>query len=81
MNKMPYFAIDYYDRQVIQSIIDKYGLDAMDAIKQFICSDTHSLLEDAANGMWTYPAYAIFDMWETEKVTGDPRNSRFIRGE
>ena len=24
MNKLPYFAIDYYDRQVIQSIIDKY---------------------------------------------------------
>ena len=24
MNKLPYFAIDYYDRQVIQSIIDNY---------------------------------------------------------
>ncbi len=81
MNKMPYYAIDYYDRQVIQGIIDKYGLDAMDAARQFICSDTHALLEDADNGMWAYPAYAVFDMWETEKVTGDPRNSRFIRGE
>ncbi len=81
MNKMPYFAIDYYDRQVIQSIIDKYGLDPMEAIRQFICSETHALLEDAENGMWYYPAYAIFDMWEAEKVTGNPRNSQFIRGE
>ena len=81
MNKMPYYAIDYYDREVIRSIIDKYGLGAMDAIRQFVCSETHSLLEDASNGMWGYPAYAIFDMWEAEKMTGDPRNSRFIRGE
>ena len=81
MNKLPYFAIDYYDRQVIQSIMDKYGLDAMDATRQFICSETHSLLEDAANSMWSFPAYAIFDMWEAEKVTGDPRNSLFIRSE
>ena len=81
MNKLPYFAIDYYDRQVIQGIIDKYGLDAMEATRQFICSETHSLLEDADNGMWAFPAYALFDMWEAEKVTGDPRNSLYVRGE
>ncbi len=81
MTKLPYFAIDYYDRQVIQSIIDKYGLDAMEATRQFICSETHSLLEDADNGMWAFPAYALFDMWEAEKVTGDPRNSLYVRGE
>ena len=81
MTKLPYFAIDYYDRQVIQGIIDKYGLDAMEATRQFICSETHSLLEDADNGMWAFPAYALFDMWEAEKVTGDPRNSLYVRGE
>ncbi len=81
MNKMPYFAIDYYDRHVIQGIMDKYGLNAMDAIRQFVCSETHSMLEDADNGMWSFPAYAIFDMWEAEKITGDPRNSLFVRSE
>ena len=81
MSKMPYYAIDYYDRQVIQCIIDKYGFNGMDAIRQFLCSETHSMLEDADNGMWAFPAYAIFDMWEAEKVTGDPRNSVFIRNE
>lgn len=81
MSKMPYFAIDYYDREVIGRIMDKYGLSAMDAIRQFICSETHSLLEDIDNGMWSFPAYAIFDMWESEKVTGDPRNSLAIRSE
>ncbi len=81
MSKMPYFAIDYYDREVIGCIMDKYGLSAMDAIRQFICSETHSLLEDADNGMWSFPAYSIFDMWEAEKVTGDPRNSLAVRSE
>ena len=23
---------------------------------------------------------AVFDMWESEKVTGDPRRSQYIRG-
>lgn len=81
MNKMPYYAIDYYDRQVIQSIIDKYGLEPMDAIRRFISSETHSMLEDADNGMWSFPAYAVFDMWEVEQVTGNPRDSAFVRGE
>ena len=81
MTKMPYYAIDYYDREVIQKIMDKYGLSAMDAIRQFVCSETHSMLEDQENGMWSLPAYAIFDMWEAERVTGDPRNSRAVRGE
>lgn len=81
MTKMPYFAIDYYDRQVIQRIIDKYGLSPMEAIRQFVCSETHAMLEDAANGMWSFPAHAVFDMWEAEKVTGDPRNSLAIRSE
>ena len=81
MNKMPYFAIDYYDRQVVQNIMDKYGLDAMDAIRRFIGSETHALLEDADNGMWAFPAYAIFDMWEVEQITGDPRDSQYVRGE
>lgn len=81
MNKMPGFAIDYYDRQVVQSIMDKYGIDAADALRRFVYSQTHSLLEDADNGMWSYPAYAVFDMWEVEQVTGDPRDSLYIRGE
>ena len=81
MTKMPYYAIDYYDREVIQSIMEKYGLNAMDAIRQFVFSETHSMLEDQENGMWSLPAHAVFDMWEAEKVTGDPRNSLAVRGE
>ena len=81
MTKMVYFATDYYDRQVIQRIIDKYGMEPMEATRSFLTSKTHDMLEDAEYGLWIYPERAIFDMWETEKITGDPRNSVFVRGE
>lgn len=79
MKKLPYFAIDYYDREVITQIMYKYNMNATNAIECFICSETHSILEDAENGMWHFPAYVIFNMWEAEQITGDPRNSQFIR--
>lgn len=81
MKKYPYFVTDYMDRQVIERIIDKYGMEPMEAIRGFILSETHRLLEDADLGLADMPAEALFDMWEAEKVTGDPRNSIYIRGE
>ena len=39
------------------------------------------LLEDAENGLASFPERAIFDMWETEKITGSPLNSIWLRGE
>ncbi len=81
MTKTPYFVTDYLDRQVIGRIIDKYGMSAMDAIRAFITSKTHAMAENAELGLADLPADAIFDMWEAERVTGDPRNSIYIRGE
>ena len=81
MTKYPYFVTDYHDRQVIQRIIEKYGLAPMEAIRSFITSKTHDLLENADLGLANYPTDALFDMWEAEKITGDPRNSVYIRGE
>lgn len=81
MSKLPYFALDYYNRSVVTSIINKYAFEPMDAVRSFLLSQTHALLEDAENGLWDYPARAIFDMWEAEQVTGDPRNSLSLRAE
>ena len=81
MTKYPYFITDYHDRQVIQRIIEKYGMNQMDAIRTFISSKTHKLLENAELGLADFPSDAIFDMWEVEKITGDPRNSVYVRGE
>ncbi len=81
MKKTVYFATDYYDRQVIESIIEKYNLNPLDAAKSFILSQTHAMLEDEDYGLLSMPAYAVFDMWEAERITGDPRNSVYVRGE
>ncbi|MCD8119003.1 MAG: hypothetical protein LUE29_05925 [Lachnospiraceae bacterium] len=79
MNKTLYFMLDYYDRQVIKKITEKYGILPMDATRRFLTSETHSLLEDADYGMTSFSEQAIFDMWEAEQVTGDLRNSVYIR--
>lgn len=81
MTKNVYFAIDYYDRKVIQLIIENYNMPPMEAMKSFIMSKTHAMLEDRECGMLSLPEYAVYDMWETEKLTGDPRNSIYVKGE
>ncbi len=81
MTKVPYFAVDHYDRYVIGRIIEKYAIDPMEATRSFLTSRTHRMLEDAECGLWSYPDRAVFDMWEAERVTGDPRNSVWVRGE
>lgn len=53
----------------------------MDATRSFIRSKTHAMLEDAEYGLLAFPEYVVFDMWEAERVTGDPRNSEYVRGE
>ena len=81
MRKTVYFAVDHYDRHVIQMIIDKYDLNPMDATRRFLLSETHALLEDPDYGILSFPARSVFDMWEAEQVTGDPRNSLAVRSE
>lgn len=81
MKKTVYFATDYYDRQVIESIIEKYNLNSLEAAKSFIMSKTHAMLEDEEYGLLSILTYEVFDMWEAERITGDPRNSVYVRGE
>lgn len=74
-------SIDYYNNEVVLMIMDKYGMSEMDAFKSFVDSKTHEMLENEECGMTDFGAEAIFEIWESEKVTGDPRNSVYIRGE
>ncbi len=76
----PYF-LNYYDKEVTGMISDKYGYDHMTALHKFLFSKTYTMLSDKALEMWEFGCPAIFDMWETEQVTGDPRNSVYLRGD
>ncbi len=73
--------VDYYDNEVTRLISDKYGYETMAALRLFVSSETHAMLEDAATGMMDFGAGAVFDLWEAERVTGNPRNSIYVRGD
>ena len=81
MKKIPCFSLDYYNKDVIKRIMDKFDMNQMEATRAFLTSKTHGLLEDAEMAMWEFPAWAVFEMWEVERVTGDPRNSAHLRSE
>ena len=81
MTKIPAFSLDCYNKNVIKMIMEKYGMAEMEAAREFLMSETHRMLEDADMAMWEFSARAIFDMWEVEKITGNPRNSVHLRSE
>jgi len=81
VTRMPSYSLDYYNKSVVQRVMDKYGMGQMDAARAFLTSETHRMLEDAALAMWEFSERAIFDMWEVERVTGDPRRSVYLRSE
>lgn len=81
MNKISHFALDYYNKAVIREIMNKYAMNEMDAANAFLTSQTHAMLENADMAMWEFSAHAIFDIWENEQITGNPRNSVYLRSE
>lgn len=70
---------DFFDRHVTRLIVEKYGLDERKALKAFLESESYQMLIDEALEIYTMSPLAVFDMWESEQVTGNPRNSVYIR--
>lgn len=81
MSKISVYSLDHYNKNVITRIAEKYALSFMDAARAFLTSEIHSMIEDPELEMWEFSERAIFDMWEAERVTGDPRNSVYLRSE
>lgn len=79
MSRLDARKIDFYDRHVAELIIEKYGMTDREAVRSFIESKTYQMLLDKESQVYTMSPHILFDMWESEKVTGDPRNSQYIR--
>lgn len=75
------FLWDFYDKEVIGHICRNYNLSTKDALRKFMFSETYRMLCDIKLEMWDFAPLAIFDMWETEQVTGNPRDSIYIKGD
>ncbi|MEE1289797.1 MAG: hypothetical protein UHW86_02055 [Spirochaetota bacterium] len=70
-----------FDVEVSRLIADSRGVSEMDGFRLFLDSEIHRMLEDNELKMWHFSPIAIFDMWENEVITGDPRNSLYLRGD
>ncbi len=78
MKELPYI-LDYYDKMVSTQISNKYGYSIMDSLRRFLFSKTYKMLSNPELEMWEFSPDGIFDIWEAEQITGDPRNSLYIR--
>lgn len=79
MRKDMTYILPYYNEKVLQMIVDKYGLEPLSALRKFMFSETYRMLIDEELEMWDFSPFGIFDMWEAEQVTGNPRNSLYLR--
>ena len=77
-NEMPYI-LAYYNTEITKKINSKYGIEPLEALRMFVSSETYKMLSDEKLEMWEFSPIGIFDMWESERVTGNPRNSLYIR--
>ncbi len=74
-------TLDFFDRYVSQMIVEKYGINDREAVRLFFESETYQMLMDAEQEIYTMSPHIVFDMWESEQITGTPRNSQYIRGD
>ena len=81
MKKTPADILDFYDEEVVKLIVEKYNFLPMEALRKYLNSETYKMVSDAEFEMWDYGAPAIFDMWENEQITKDPRTSIYLRSE
>lgn len=79
MNEAMPFILSYYNTEIVKLICSKYGIPPMAALRKFILSQTYQMLADKSLEMWDFSPLGIFDMWESEQITGDPSNSLYIR--
>ena len=71
----------FITKQMTNLIMENLKISEMEALETFINSEIYQMIADPELDMWEFAPLAIFDMWEHEIVTGDPRNSFYIRGD
>lgn len=79
MNDVLPYILDYYNREVVAMISEKYNYEPMTALRKFLYSKTYRMLSNPKLEMWEFSPLGIFDIWESEQVTGDVRNSLYLR--
>ena len=81
MNRLSPEILDYYDEEVVSRIVGKHGYSEREALALFLRSKTYRLLSNPEMGMTQFGPEAIFNIWESERITGDPRRSDYMRAD
>lgn len=81
MTRVSARTLDFFDRFVVKNIVEKHGFDELQAIKAFIGSQTYQMLQDPELELYKVSPLIVFDMWESEQITGNPRNSLYLRAD
>ena len=79
MNRTSPEVLDYYDEEVVRRIVEKYGYSEREALELFLSSKTYQMMANADMGMWQFGPGGIFNIWESERITGSPKNSAYLR--
>ena len=75
---LPY-VLEYYDKEIVKMMCEKYGFPPLTALRKFLFSETYRMLSNPELEMWDFSPTGIFDMWESEQITGNPRQSLYLR--
>ena len=70
-----------FDAEVSGLIAKNREITELEALRLFLASETHAMLVNDDMKLWHFSSLAVFDMWEAEEATGDPRNSSYLRGD
>jgi hypothetical protein len=81
MTRTPARTMDFFDRSVGALIAERFAVDGLSALRKFLRSETYRMLSDDDLKLWHMSPLAVFDMWQVEQKTGDPRQSVYIGGD
>lgn len=78
LHKLKPFLLSSYDSEVTERIMASTGLTFMESLRSLIFSETYKMLVDDEMRMFDFAPVSIFDMWECEMQTGNPRTSLYL---
>lgn len=71
--------LDYYDEEVVRRIVEKHGYSEREALELFLSSKTYQMMANLDMEMWQFGPGGIFSIWESERITGSPQRSAYLR--
>jgi hypothetical protein len=79
MTVAPARVLDFLDRSIVLELMRRYGFSELEALRRYLRSETYRLVADDELKFWHFAPLAVLDLWETERATGDPRDSVYLR--